>query len=90
MQSSLNLCTDKDGKIVSIESSEGSSMVDNGCNKSKVESFENGENLSDKSEEVTCPVCENKVIGDNYVVNSHLGKPSFSSFSFVLLCLKFS
>ncbi|PON66878.1 Zinc finger domain containing protein [Parasponia andersonii] len=72
IQSSLNLCTDKNGKVVSIGSSEGSSLVDNGDNRSKVESFAGGEKRSDKSEEVTCPVCENKVIGNNYIVNSHL------------------
>ncbi|XP_062108077.1 fanconi-associated nuclease 1 homolog isoform X3 [Humulus lupulus] len=72
IQSSLNLCTDKDGKIASIESSEASAMVDFGDARNKMESFESGEKLSDKSEKVTCPVCGNKIIGDCNIVNSHL------------------
>ncbi|XP_030507003.2 fanconi-associated nuclease 1 homolog isoform X1 [Cannabis sativa] len=72
IQSPLNLCTDKDGKFASIESSEASSMVDISDTRNKMEDFEGGKKLFDKSEKVTCPVCGNKITGDCSSVNSHL------------------
>ncbi|XP_024026084.1 fanconi-associated nuclease 1 homolog isoform X1 [Morus notabilis] len=71
IQSSLNLRTDEDGKIVSTKSSEGSAMAVCG-EKDKVESFGGREEHSDMSEKVTCPVCGNKVRGNNFTINSHL------------------
>ncbi|KAF4378427.1 hypothetical protein F8388_021621 [Cannabis sativa] len=40
IQSPLNLCTDKDGKFASIESSEASSTVDSSDTRNKMEDFE--------------------------------------------------
>ncbi|KAL5542879.1 hypothetical protein UlMin_010589 [Ulmus minor] len=71
IQSSLNLCTDKDGKIVSNKSCDETQMSNND-DKNVIEDFEVGELQSGKSEEVSCPVCGNKISGDNYNINSHL------------------
>lgn len=49
---------------MSAESSEGSAMAEKSGFEDKAE---------DAGEEVNCPVCGDKIRGNNYMVNSHIG-----------------